>query len=66
MKIIVNGEEKQIQNPANIKYLTGLYKFDLSKIVIELNGKILKKEEWEQVHLKENDKIEIVSFVGGG
>ncbi len=33
---------------------------------IVLNGKIIFKEEYESIILKENDNIEIISVVGGG
>ena len=36
------------------------------KVVIEYNLRILPREKWSNTHLQENDKIEIVSFVGGG
>ncbi|ECL1001793.1 sulfur carrier protein ThiS [Campylobacter jejuni] len=35
-------------------------------IALELNGEIIPKSEFENLILKENDKAEIVSFVGGG
>lgn len=31
-----------------------------------VNGSIVKKEYWKSFYLKENDYVEIVSFVGGG
>ncbi len=36
------------------------------KIVVELNLEILPKDEYDKTILKEDDKIEIVAFVGGG
>ena len=66
MKIILNGEERAVPDSINIKYLFGLLKFDPSKAVVELNRKILKSDEWGQAVLKDNDKIEVISFVGGG
>lgn len=35
-------------------------------VVVELNGRILKEEDFQDVVLAENDAIEVVSFVGGG
>ena len=36
------------------------------KVVIELNGEILPREKWEKIVLKEDDCLEVISFVGGG
>ena len=38
----------------------------MRKIAIELNGVILHKQNYRKKKLKNNDKIEIVQFIGGG
>ncbi len=40
--------------------------YDLRLIAVELNGKIVPKSSYKDVILKNEDKLEIVSFVGGG
>ena len=35
-------------------------------VVIEKNQKVVYPETWKEVYICDNDKIEIVSFVGGG
>jgi sulfur carrier protein len=35
-------------------------------VIVELNAKIVRREFWESTCLAENDKIEILNFVGGG
>jgi sulfur carrier protein len=35
-------------------------------VIVELNAKIVRRESWEGTDLAENDKIEILNFVGGG
>ena len=37
-----------------------------NKIAVEINGEIIPKKDYETVQIKENDVIEVVSFVGGG
>lgn len=37
-----------------------------STVVVEYNGSVLKKEYWKIQSIEENDKIEILNFVGGG
>lgn len=66
MKIILNGKEKDIPGPISINDLFSLLKFDPSKAVVEHNRKILKQDEWDRTVLKKNDKVEVISFVGGG
>lgn len=40
-------------------YITG-------RIVIEINGNILPRESYNNIILHNNDKVEILNFVGGG
>lgn len=35
-------------------------------IIIEYNGKIISSKNWNQISLKNKDKIEILTIVGGG
>ena len=37
-----------------------------SRIAVEINENILPKSEYTNYVISENDKIEVVSFVGGG
>ena len=38
----------------------------IAKQNFEINGEIIPKKDYETVQIKENDVIEVVSFVGGG
>ena len=67
MQLKVNGEEIQIKsNPSIYTFLTEEKKLKPEHVVVEYNGSILKREKWEVTQLKNNDILEIVSFVGGG
>ena len=48
-----------------MEYL-GLKGLDPALIALELNGKIIPKNEFEKIIFKQGDKVEILSFVGGG
>lgn len=36
------------------------------RVAIELNGKVVRRDEWAQTMLNDDDRVEIVHFVGGG
>lgn len=40
--------------------------YKIEFIALELNGEVVPRSEFEKLVLKENDKAEIVNFVGGG
>ena len=69
MKIEVNGEEKIIKFTQENALLSETLKsmgYKPNTIVVELNDIIVNSKKWNDVTLKEGDKLEIVSIVGGG
>ena len=42
------------------------YKLSNKSVAVEYNGEIIQKEKFKKKYLKNNDKIEIVHFIGGG
>jgi len=65
MRVIINGEKKNVYH-SKLSEMVGELKINPDIIVIELNQRIIKKTEWNMALLKEDDRIEIISFVGGG
>ena len=69
MKLKVNGEEKYIElenEKALLSRILELLGYRPKTIVVELNDLIINSTKWENKVLKEGDKLEIVSIVGGG
>ena len=66
IKINLNGKVKSIAENYKIYELIKDLKIPLKKIAIELNQEILDKKNLKKIKLKNNDKIEIVHFIGGG
>ena len=65
-KIQLNGKKIKVSKDINIEDLIKKYRLDEKKIAIELNGEILTKNHFKKKKLKNNDRIEIVHFIGGG
>lgn len=67
MKIKTNGEIESVKSGISVfLFIKDEKGLDPNRIVIEYNGNILKRDKWAETPLKENDILEIVSFVGGG
>lgn len=64
--IIVNGQNQEISLPMDLVTYLQENNYPLDKIAIELNGQIVSKAKYAQTILNPNDKLEIVTFVGGG
>ena len=50
----------------NISLVFERKKIPLKKVAIELNQEIIDKSKLNKIKLKNNDRIEIVHFIGGG
>ena len=66
IKIKVNGKVKSISDNYNMLDLVKNLKIPMKKVAIELNQEIIDKKNIKKIKLKQNDKIEIVHFIGGG
>ena len=69
MKISVNGKEKKIElenEKALLSSTLELLGYKQNTVVVEVNDLIINSKKWESEILKEGDKLEIVSIVGGG
>ncbi len=69
MKISVNGKEKKIELENENALLSSTLEFlgyKQNTVVVELNDLIINSKKWDSEILKEGDKLEIVSIVGGG
>ena len=65
-KIQLNGKKISIKSNYSIQDLLIKYKLVNKKIAIEHNGAIVPKIKYKKRYLKNDDKVEIVHFIGGG
>ena len=66
IKIKLNGKLKAVNNNSTLFNIIKQNKIPLTKVAIELNKEIVDKKKIKKINLKNNDKIEIVHFIGGG
>ena len=65
-KIQLNGKKVSIKSNYSIFDLLKRYKLSNKKVAVEHNGVIISKTNYKKKFLKSNDKIEVVTFIGGG
>ncbi len=65
MNILVNGQQ-QICRAVTIAELLAERALSAEALVVELNGNIIRKAQWPEARLRDNDVLELLSFMGGG
>ena len=62
----LNGEKYHIEDKISLLDLINYFDYNRSLLVLEYNNSICNKKNWNQIYINNNDKIEIVTIVGGG
>ena len=65
-KIQLNGVEYKFREKTKLKDILKKFKIAEKKVAIEINGSIIHSHQVKKYEIKNNDKIEIVHFIGGG
>jgi thiamine biosynthesis protein ThiS len=66
LQIQTNGETHEVPDGLSLLDLISSLGLSPERLAIELNGVVVRRAEWPLTHLQENDRVEIVHFVGGG
>jgi sulfur carrier protein len=64
--MLINGEEKALARPTALSELLTQLGHRTAFVAVELNGNIIKQADFGSTTITDADKLEIVSFVGGG
>lgn len=62
----LNGQLYYVEENITISDLINYFNFNDSLLVLEYNNLICNKKNWKKIFIQNEDKIEIVTIVGGG
>ena len=66
MKVFVNGESRDLSGTPSLAELITQLELPATRIAVELNREVVRRDDWSGTMLNEDDRVEIVHFVGGG
>lgn len=66
MMITVNGKAFRLETPVYLAEILNAGEYSFDRIAVERNGSIVARADYGTVLLEAGDKVEIVTFVGGG
>jgi thiamine biosynthesis protein ThiS len=66
MEIVVNGEQRTVVDGDTVLSLLRDLSLPESRVAVERNRSLVRKADFAGTALAQGDRIEIVTFVGGG
>lgn len=66
MKLIINGENKEFTSSFSLQEIIINLQIEDKVMAAAVNMEVVKKENWNNFIPNDNDKIELLQFVGGG
>ena len=66
MNIFVNSQPQSVTSDITVTMLLGSLNLTEKRVAVEVNAALVTRNKWAQHRLCEGDKVEIVTFVGGG
>ena len=66
INLIVNGEQKEFNENSTLQAVISELKIEDKVMAAAVNMEIVKKDQWNNHILRDNDKLELLQFVGGG
>ena len=66
MRVIVNGESREVTGGTTVEELLRELEVRAALVAVEVNGTVIPRRQRTETAVQEGDRIEIVTFVGGG
>ena len=66
VKFYLNGEVREAPDRTDLTRMIQLFSLPEKRVAIELNGEVIRRSQWAFTFIDNDDKVEVVHFVGGG
>jgi thiamine biosynthesis protein ThiS len=66
VKIQINGETREFSEGLTMDSLISILSLEPTRVAVELNRNVVRRSDWPTTLLHDDDRVEIVHFVGGG
>ena len=66
MRVEINGESRELPEGLSLNDLIRELSLAPERIAVELNHEVVRRQEWPLTMIANDDRIELVHFVGGG
>lgn len=61
-----NGKQITLETPVKVLEFLQQQGYNAQRVAVERNGEIVRRADFEKELLRDEDTVEVVTFVGGG
>lgn len=66
MVVVLNGRGHEAPEDVTVLGLLETIGMAPGRVAVEVNGHVIRRSDFSRVALRDNDRVEVVHFVGGG
>ncbi len=66
IKVVINGEKRITNSNLTLKGLLNELELVQERVAVEVNMKVIPRQNYDSIKIDNGDKIEIIQLVGGG
>lgn len=66
MTITLNGEPRSLDAAATVERLLSILGLQPVRVAVEINEELVPRRQFSQTTIRDGDRVEVVTFVGGG
>jgi len=66
MLLVLNGRGHEAPESVTVLGLLETIGMAPGRVAVEVNGRVIRRDDFSRVTLRDNDRVEVVHFVGGG
>lgn len=66
MQLVVNGDPRTLDGVSTVADLVREFDLTPERVAVEVNEQLVRRAKYAQTPLKDGDRVEIVTLVGGG
>ena len=66
MQVTINSLTETFDGEATVADLLALRKLEPTRVAVEINEELVPRKTFDETMIRDGDRIEIVTFVGGG
>ncbi len=66
LQVTVNGAAREVPEKCTVAHLLHLMEVDPARVAVERNREVVPRREYATTELADGDRLEVVTFVGGG